>query len=155
MADEAHFLTQEKFNELTLELEKLKHEERKKIAEKLQYAKSLGDLSENAEYQEAREQQAVVEERIAKLESMLKNAQIVKDRHTDSVGMGSTIVIQKAGETATRKFKMVGSDEADMMKGQLSNHSPIGAALMGKKKGESVEVKTPAGKTVYKLVSIE
>ena len=151
---EQEYLTKEKYLELTKELENLKTEKRKEVAESLEYAKQLGDLSENAEYHEARELQANIEDRIRKLEAILKSAEIVSFHHTESVQIGSTVVIQKVGDTTTRKFQIVGSEEADMAGGRLSNKSPIGAALLKKKKGDVVSVATPGGTVKYSIVSI-
>lgn len=156
MADERkEYLTKEKHTELVLELENLKKNRRKEIAESLEYAKSLGDLSENAEYQEAREMQATIEERIIKLETILKSAVIVSDRHTDTVGIGSHVSVKRQGNKDTHKYKIVGSEEANTAEGKISNRSPLGEALMGRKKGESFTFSTPKGKVEYEIVSIE
>ncbi|MFA6338927.1 MAG: transcription elongation factor GreA [Candidatus Paceibacterota bacterium] len=149
------YLTKEKFNEFSKELDYLKKTRRKEIAESLESAKALGDLSENAEYQEAREMQANIEERIAKVESILKNAVIVSPHHSDVASIGSVVVVQKDGERDTRKYSIVGSEEADMANGKVSNHSPLGLAIMGKKKGDVVAFKTPKGEAKYKIIDIE
>jgi transcription elongation factor GreA len=149
------YLTQEKFNELKKELDYLKTTRRKEIAENLEYTRSLGDLSENAEYQEARELQASTEERIRKLEAILQSAKIVSDKKSNVVGLGSTVVIQKDGEKETRKYSIVGSEEADMQERKISYVSPLGEAMMGKKKGETFSFETPSGKMNYKIVSVE
>jgi transcription elongation factor GreA len=153
--EEKQYLTQEKLQEFKDELEYLKTTRRKEVAQNLEYAKALGDLAENAEYQEARELQANVEDRIMKLEMIIKSAQIVADRHGDVVEIGSTVIVQKADEKEPRKYKIVGSEEADMAQGKISNLSPIGSNLLGKKKGESFKVKTPKGEIGYKVISIE
>jgi transcription elongation factor GreA len=155
MNEEKQYLTKEKFQEFTKELEQLRTVKRKEVAEHLEYAKKLGDLSENAEYQEAREEQAEVEDRINHLEQVLKFAQILDNKHSDAVAIGSSVVIQKQGESEKRAYKIVGSEEADMAHGKVSNQSPLGAALLGKKKGESFSFKTPKGSVSYTLVSIE
>ncbi|MDB5259583.1 MAG: grea/greb family elongation factor, transcription elongation factor GreA [Candidatus Taylorbacteria bacterium] len=155
MLDEKQYLTKEKFHEFTKELEQLRMVKRKEVAEHLEYAKKLGDLSENAEYQEAREEQAEVEGRISHLEQVLKSALILSEKHGDVTAIGSTVVIQKDGDSEKRTYKIVGSEEADMAAGKVSNHSPIGAALIGKKKGDSFSFKTPKGPVSYKLISIE
>ncbi len=148
------YLTKEKHNELTLELNDLKKNRRKEIAENLEYAKSLGDLSENAEYQEAREMQSTIEERVAKLETILKSAVIVSDRHADTAGVGSLVAVKKEnGEI--QKYKIVGSEEADTSLGKISNRSPLGEAIMGRKKGEEFSFITPKGKVNYKIISVE
>lgn len=149
------FLSQEKFNELEKELQFLKTSRRKEVAESLEYARSLGDLSENAEYQEARATQAELEERIGKLETMLKTAKIVEGNRTGAIGMGSVVHLVKEGETEKRRYQLVGSEEADMMHGKVSYHSPLGAALMGKKKGDLFSFMTPKGKQHYKIAEVE
>src|ERR1051325_2835412 len=103
-------ISQEKFEELTHELEELRTTRRKEVAEQLEYARSLGDLSENAEYQEAREMQAAVEERIQKLESILKNAKIVRNSKSDTIGMGSTVSVQKIGADDKHSYTIVGAE---------------------------------------------
>lgn len=151
-----HYLTKAKYEELEKELAFLKTKRRLEVAQALEYARSLGDLSENAEYHQAREEQAMVEERITSLEITLKNAKIVegKGKYSDLVGLGSVIVVAKSGD-GNQEFTIVGSDEADMTKGKISNTSPLGLALMGKKKGDEVKVKTPKGHSIFKIVSIE
>lgn len=148
------YLTKEKFEELQKELQVLKTEKRKKIAEELEYAKSLGDLSENAEYHEAREDQAALEDRIAQLESILANADIVAVHHSNIVEIGSKVTVSKKGSKDQRVFIIVGSEEIDTNAGKISFKSPIGQVLLGKKKGDECEVKTPGGEVVYTIVSI-
>jgi len=149
-----HYLTKAKYDELAKELLFLKTTRRQEVAAALEYARSMGDLSENAEYHQAREEQALVEDRIASVEMTLKNSEIVKEKHSDVVELGSVIIVAKAG-SENQKFTIVGSDEADMAAGKISNTSPLGVALMGKKKGDEAKVKTPKGNSVFKIVSIE
>lgn len=149
------YLTKEKFAELQAELEELKSTKRKEIAESLEYAKSLGDLSENAEYQQARELQASTEERILKLEAVLKSAVIVALHHSDKVEVGSAVTVVKEGDKEKKLYKIVGSEEADMASGKISFNSPLGAALMGKSKDETFSFNTPKGAVKYKVVDIE
>jgi transcription elongation factor GreA len=154
----AELLSQEKFEELTKELDELRTTRRREIAEQLEYARSLGDLSENAEYQEAREMQAAVEERIGKLESILKNAKIVEGSKSDSIGMGSVVVVQGVGKGAPeekRTYTIVGAEETNMFEGKISYHSPLGSALMGKKKGDEFSFHTPRGTQRYKILKVE
>ncbi|MCH7756679.1 transcription elongation factor GreA [Patescibacteria group bacterium] len=153
--DKEEYLTQEKFNELKDELDYLKTTRRKEIAESLEYARSLGDLSENAEYQETRELQASTEERIRKVEAILQSAKIVSDRKSSMVGLGSTVVIQKEGDKEEHKYSIVGSEEVDMQVRKISYLSPLGEAMMGKKKGDVFSFETPNGKMNYKIVRIE
>ncbi len=153
MAEE--LISQEKFEELTGELEGLRTTRRREVAEQLEYARSLGDLSENAEYQEAREMQGAVEERISKLEAILKNAKIVRSAKTDAVGMGSSVSVQKVGNDDKHNYTIVGAEEADILAGKVSYHSPLGSALMGKKKGDEFSFHTPKGTLKYKILKVE
>ena len=149
------YLSREKLEDLKKELEHLKSHRRKEIAESLEFAKSLGDLSENAEYIQAREDQAKTEERISQIEEALKNAVIVGKHHSSIVEVGSTVIVEKGGSEAKQKYQIVGSEEADMKQGKISNRSPLGEALFGKKKGDKISFKTPTGITNYKIVDIE
>lgn len=152
MSDQDTVLSQEKFDELAKELEHLKTVRRSEIAKNLEYARSLGDLSENAEYQEARELQAATEERIRKLEEIVKRATIMTDgKKKDVVGFGSTVSIKKEGSDDAHEYRIVGSEEADMRERKLSHVSPLGAALMGKKKGDTFTFETPNGKQTYTI----
>ena len=155
MNDTQAFLTPEKFAELKAELENLKTVRRKEVAESLEYARSLGDLSENAEYQEARDMQAAIEERISHLEKIIKEAKIVAhDKKGDVVGLGSEVSIQKEKETASHTYKIVGSEEANIHDHKLSYLSPLGEALMGKSKGDTFSFDTPSGKQTYKVLKV-
>ena len=149
------FISQEKFEELTKELDELHTTRRREVAEQLEYARSLGDLSENAEYHEAREMQAAVEERIQKLEAMLKHAKIVRNEKSDAVGMGATVQVQKLGSDEKHTYIIVGAEEADLFAGKISYHSPLGGALMGKKKGDEFSFHTPKGTQKYKILKVE
>lgn len=149
------YLTKEKHKELTVELEHLKTIRRKEIAEELEFAKSLGDLSENAEYHEAREAQAALEDRIATLESILASAEIVKVHHSNHVEIGSKVHVKKTGDKIEKIYIIVGSEEADMAAGKISFKSPLGEALLGKKKGDEFTFKSPVGEMKYMIVSIE
>lgn len=156
MNDTQEFLTPEKFEQLKKELEHLKTVRRKEVAESLEYARSLGDLSENAEYQEARDMQAAIEERIQHLEQVIKEAKIVAhDKKGGVVGLGSTVTIQKDGEKDHRSYSIVGSEEANIHEHKLSYLSPLGEALMGKTKGDDFSFETPAGKQKYKVLKVE
>lgn len=150
------YLTQEKYDELKQELETLIHVRRKEIAEHLEYAKSLGDLSENAEYHEARDAQANIEDRITKIENILKVAVIMPSTHnTSSVAMGSVVTVQKEGTSESKTLTLVGAEEADMSTGKISIKSPLGQGMIGKKKKESFMVNTPSGKVTYKVLDIK
>jgi transcription elongation factor GreA len=148
-------LTKDKYEEFEKELIHLKTEKRKEIAEQLEYAKSLGDLSENAEYHEARDNQAQIEDRISKLETMLQNVEIISDKHSDVVVVGTRVMVQKKGEKDKLDLRIVGSEEIDTENGKISFNSPLGESLMGKEKGETVLVKTPRGEVEYTILNIE
>lgn len=149
------FLTPEKFDELKTELDRLKTVRRKEVAESLEYARSLGDLSENAEYQEARDMQAAIEERIQYLEKIIKEAKIVSHaKKGDIVGLGSEVTIQKDKDKESRTYTIVGSEEANIHEHKLSYLSPLGEALMGKAKGDSFTFETPGGKQNYKVLKV-
>ena len=153
--DEKQYLSKEKYKELSGELESLRTEKRKEVAEKLEFAKSLGDLSENAEYQEARDDQAKVEDRIMNLEAILKTAEIVSYKSGDTVEVGSTVVVKKKGSKEKQTFSIVGSEEVDMASGKISNKSPLGIAFLGKTKNDDVVCNTQKGDILYTIVSIK
>ncbi len=156
MNDIQAFLTAEKFEELKKELDHLKTVRRKEVAESLEYARSLGDLSENAEYQEARDMQAAIEERIGYLEKTIKEAKIVAhEKKGGIIGLSSVVTIQKDKEKEERVYTIVGSDEANIHEKKLSYLSPLGEALMGKSKGEEFMFETPSGKMKYKVLKVE
>lgn len=154
MNEHKEYLTKEKFEELSKELEYLKKVRRKEVAEDLEYAKSLGDLSENAEYHEARELQGGIEDRVAKLEAMLKSAVIMAPRHSEEVGIGSTVVVKRDGDDKTHTFEVVGSEEVDVTKGKLSIRSPLGEAMVGKRKGQEFVFQSPKGEMRYSIVDV-
>ena len=136
------------------ELKDLKGPKRKEILESLEYAKSLGDLSENAEYHQVREEQGKLEERIAKIARILESSETVKGGGGDIIEIGSRVVVQKEGAKEDKKYVIVGSEEADMANGKISNKSPFGKALFGKKKGDKVSFKTPNGLVDYKILDV-
>ncbi len=155
MNNDTEFLTKEKYAELQKELHILQTEKRKEIANKLEFAKSLGDLSENAEYHEARTEQGEIEDRINRIETMLKNAQIVALHHSNMVDVGTTVSVHKKGEKNKSTYKLVGSEEADMALGKISFKSPLGSAMMGKKKGDEFTFSAPKGTVTYVVANIE
>lgn len=155
MSEEKQFLTKEKFKELENELDFLKTTRRKEIAEKLEFAKSLGDLSENAEYQEARQDQAETEDRILTLEAILSSAEIIHKGKGGVIKAGSIVVIKKKGEKEKKEYQIVGSEESDMTTGKISNLSPIGSALIGKNKGDVVVYNTPKGKIECEILEVK
>lgn len=147
-------LTREGLENLEKELDFLKTTKRDEIAEKIEIARSYGDLSENAEYDEAKNDQAVVEARIAEIENMLKNAVVIEDIDTGKVRPGATVIVKNLTRDKEIEYKIVGSNEADPLHGLLSDESPVGAALMDKAPGEVVSVETPAGVVEYKVIEI-
>ncbi len=151
---EAEYLTKEKFGELEKELEHLKTKRRKEIAEALEYAKALGDLSENAEYHEARDSQAALEDRINRLEHILKSATIVSHSSQDIATVGSVITLEKSPDKSRKSYTLVGSEEADATSGKISVRSPLGLAALGKKKGDTFKFQTPSGEMNYKIIEI-
>ena len=148
------YITEEKRKALEVELVELKGPKRKEILANLEYAKSLGDLSENAEYHQTREDQGKLEERIAKIEEILNNSEVVSAVGGDVISIGSRVVVQKEGTTEKKIYTIVGSEEADMAQGKISNRSPFGAALFDKKKGETVAFTTPNGAVNYKIIEV-
>ena len=132
----------------------MKTTRRQEIAARLEHAKSLGDLSENAEYQETKEEQALLERQIVDLEDMMRNAVVIKsDRPIDVVTVGSTVVVDMGHGPET--YKIVGSEEAKPIEGKISNESPIGRAFLNRRVGDSIEVKTPGGTIEYKILEIK
>ena len=155
MNDETNYLSKEKFDELTAELEHMKTVRRREIAEQLEYARSLGDLSENAEYEEARNLQAATEDRIRVIEGELSRARIIEHSKGNTVSLGTFVTIQKQGEKEEHTYEIVGSAEANMQELKLSHLPPLGSALMEKKKGDTFAFDTPKGAQRYKIVGIK
>ena len=148
------FSFEEGLEKLKQELNELKTTKRKEIAQRLEHAKSLGDLSENAEYQETKEEQNMLEAKIAELEEMVRNAVLIKKGvSSDKVDVGSTIKVKSAkGE---EYYTIVGTDEANPAEGKISNESPLGKAFLEHAVGDKVEVKTPAGSSGYEILEIK
>lgn len=149
-------LTQEGLTKLQDELDNLKNVRRKENTAALKVAKSFGDLSENSEYDEAKNEQAEIEARIAEIENMLKNAEIIDDSDiaTDVVSIGAKVSVKDLEDDDVSEYLIVGSTEADPMKGKISDESPLGNALLGHKVGEKVTVEAPMGKVEYEIVNI-
>lgn len=137
--------------ELEAELEELKGR-RGDIADKIAEARDYGDLSENAEYDAAREEQGLVESRIAEIEDILLNAEIIATSRSSKIGLGSKVELKTGRKTVT--YHIVGPVEADPLEGKISNESPIGIALMGKKEGDSAVISTPKGEIKYEIVKV-
>ncbi|OJI06482.1 transcription elongation factor GreA [bacterium CG10_46_32] len=155
MSDNKTFLTDQGHKKLKEELEHLKKVRRPEISERIKQAKDYGDLSENAEYADAREEQSFVEGRILELENAVKNSTVVSHRNSDPniVNIGDTIIVERDGSKLT--YMLVGSKEADPSSGKISNESPIGQAFLNKKIGDEVEVKTPRGVSRWKILEIK
>jgi transcription elongation factor GreA len=147
------YLTQERLDELKAELDELKNKKRQEVAQRLKTAKEYGDLSENSEYVEAREEQANVESRIFELEELMKEAVTIKTGEGgDIVGVGSVVTVKKGEKTTT--YTIVGSYEAKPEEGRISDESPLGKAFLGKKVGDTVAVTTPGGALKYEVLKI-
>ena len=153
----AVFLTAEGLKQLEEELKNLKTEKRREVAARLEEAISFGDLSENSEYDEAKNEQARVEGRILEVEKMLKNVQLIDEKKAHAgktVRIGSTVTIKSEGEKDSETFTIVGSTEANPLEGRISNESPVGSALLGKKKGDSAQVAAPSGDFVVTITQL-
>ena len=149
------FLTQEGYNELKEELDDLINVKRPENINAIKEARALGDLSENADYDAARNEQAEIEAKIKKLEMILENVKIIEEISTDEVGIGNTVTISYVDdEDETDEYKIVGSQEADPFESKISNESPIAKALMGHKVGDIVKVESPNGSYDIKLMEI-
>ena len=150
------YYTQKGYQELIDELHYLKHEKREKIKNDIAVARSFGDLSENSEYDEARNEQAKNEARIKELEELVENALILDESTIDTsvISLGSTVKVWNAATESEMTFDLVGSNESNPMEGKISDQSPIGAALMGKKAGDKVEVTTPGGLIHLSIVEV-
>lgn len=147
-----NYLTKEGLTELRDQLHDLKTVRRREIAEAIHAAKEQGDLSENAEYQHAKDEQQRIEEKIADIETTIKHARIIAAASTDQVSVGNTVTLKFDGKKKT--YQIVGSNEADPLQGRISNESPIGQALLNRTKGETVSIPTPIGNKDCKIVDI-
>ncbi len=151
--DRKIYLTKEGLGKLKEELEDLITNKRKEVALKIKEAKEFGDLSENSEYEEAKNEQAFIEGRIAEIQHIFKNSVLISGRAGHSkVSVGSKVTVEVEGELS--EFIIVGSQEANPLEGKISNESPIGQALLNKKVGEQIEIEVPAGKLTYKIKKI-
>lgn len=150
------FLTQKGYDELQERLDYLTGQGRQDMSEKIKLAREYGDLSENAEYDAAKNEQAFMEQEIKEIAEKLRNAEIIDESNLDSktVSIGSIVKLQDMELDEKVEIKIVGSSEADIMNNKISNESPIGQALIGKKKGAVVDVNTPSGVLKYKIISI-
>ena len=153
--DEINYITEEKKQSLLVELSNLKNVKRKEILDLLQAAKALGDLSENAEYHQAREDQGKTEDRINQIEYMLQSSVVVKKHKSSKVEIGTNVVVRKDGVKTDITYSIVGAEEADMLHNKISNKSPLGHALFGKSKGDVVSISTPKGLAKYTIIDIQ
>ena len=154
MQQAADYITEEKRKSLEAELKDLKGPKRKEILEALEYAKSLGDLSENAEYHQTREDQGKLEERIKKIEQILVSSRVVSGGGGEVIEVGSKVTVRKEGAKEEKVYVIVGSEEANMAQGKISNRSPFGEAIFGKRKGDKISFKTPNGVVNYQIINV-
>lgn len=155
MSTDQQIITPEGLQKLKDELEERKNITRRQIADRIQKAKDMGDLSENAEYSEAKEAQMFNDGRIVELERQIKNLTVVKNGNgKNEVGMGSTVTV-KSSDGKEKRFTIVSFNEADPLEGKISNESPIGKSLIGRQKGDKTIINTPNGKIEYKILKIE
>ena len=157
MEDKKNILTYEGLKAYEEELENLKVVRRKEVAQKIKEARAQGDLSENAEYDAAKDEQREIEARIEELDKILKNAEVVVEDEvdTETISIGCKVKIRDMEFKEDLEYKIVGSTEANSLKGKISNESPVGKALIGAKKGETVKVETQAGVLKYKVLEIQ
>ena len=150
-------LTPEGYKKLQAEIEYLSNEKRREVADRIRIAREFGDIAENAEYDDAKNEQALLEHRIATLEERLRDAKVInkKDVAKDVVSVGSKVKLRDVTAKQTVEYHIVGSAEANPAQNKLSNESPVGKAIIGHKKGETVEVTTPRGALKYKILEIK
>jgi transcription elongation factor GreA len=150
-------LTSEGYERLKKEIEELSTVKRREVAERIRVAREFGDIAENAEYDDAKNEQMLLEHRIATLEERLRDARVIskKDVAKDVVSIGSKVKLRDVAARETVEYHIVGSAEANPAQNKLSNESPVGKAIIGKKKGETVEVSAPRGTLKYKILEID
>jgi transcription elongation factor GreA len=157
MSEKEVILTQDGLKKLEEELENLKSVKRREVAERIKVAIGYGDISENSEYEDAKNEQAFIEGRIITLEKMLRNARIINNDEvdTETVSVGSIVTLKDLEFDDVVEYNIVGSAESDPLKNKISNESPVGKAILGKKKGATVEVNVPAGIIQYQIIDIK
>ena len=157
MAEKKNMLTYEGLKKLEDELQDLKVNRRQEVAQKIKEAREQGDLSENAEYDAAKDEQRDIESRIEEIEKILKNAEVIDEDEFDAetINFGSEVVLHDVDLDETVTYKIVGSTEADILNGKISNESPLGAALMKKKIGDDIVIEAPDGNFEYKILSVK
>lgn len=149
-------VTKEGLKKLMEELDQLRDVKRKEVAARIKEAISYGDLSENSEYEEAKNEQAFIEGRIIELEDKVKYAKIIQEQHhLATIQIGTKVLLKKSGSSSTEEYTIVGSTEADPLGHKISNESPVGSALLGKKAGDMVQVQVPAGLVKYEILKLE
>ncbi len=156
MAEKKNLLTDKGLRKLEDELQELRVVKRKEVAQKIKEAREQGDLSENAEYDAAKDEQKDIEARIEELEAILKNVEVVYTDEVDKekVNVGCVVTVRNTATGDVQIFKLVGSTEADILNNKISNESPVGAALMGSKVGETVTVEAPSGESYFEIMDI-
>ena len=154
--DKSYYMTKEGKEKLTSELEFLKTVRRPEVVERIKIARDFGDLSENSEYDAAKDEQAFVESRISQVEMMIRNSKIIENNETDPnvVSLGKTVVFKELPDGEEEEYIIVGSAEADPFEGKISNDSPIAKSLIGREVGQEVNVPTPAGEIQVRIVSV-
>lgn len=157
MVEKKHILTYSELKKREDELEDLKVNKRKEIAEKIKEAREQGDLSENAEYDAAKDEQRDIEARIEQLESLLRNAEVILEEEVDldAVSVGCAVTLHDIEYDEEITYKIVGSTEANSLGGKISNESPVGKALLNRRIGDTVDIETPAGFAQYKVLDIQ
>jgi len=156
MAEEVTYITPEGREEMVQELQRLQEYDRPALAQKLKEAVAMGDLKENADYHDTREKMSLLDGRIQRLESILRSAIVVEnDGRTDEVRIGGTVTIREEGMDEDEIYTIVGEAEANSLEGKISQKSPIGAALLHRKKGDKVKVNTPNGTIIFKIRKIQ
>ena len=157
MTEKETILTAEGLKQLEEKLEMLRSVRRLEVAERIKQAISFGDISENSEYEDAKNEQAFIEGEIITLDKMIRTARVIEsdDIKTDVVTIGSTVKLKDIAFKTTEEYTVVGSAEADPMENKISNESPVGVAIMGKKSGSTVDVQVPDGVVKYKIMSIK
>ncbi|MBI5222167.1 MAG: transcription elongation factor GreA [Candidatus Magasanikbacteria bacterium] len=154
MTDQIQFMTQEKFDELEKELRQLKNDEVPRIAKRIDEARQMGDLSENAEYHSAREEMAWIQSRVKEIQHLLSDAEIISAGQKGGiVTVGSTIVVES--KNGRKDYIIVGAQEANPTLGKISNESPLGSAFLGRIKGDKVKVQLPSGVQEYKILEVK
>ena len=150
-------LTPEGYEKLKQEIAYLSNEKRREVADRIRIAREFGDIAENAEYDDAKNEQALLEHRLAQLEERLRNARVItkKEISKDSVSIGSRVKLRDVDAKETIEYHIVGSAEANPSENKLSNESPVGKAIIGRKKGETVEVAAPRGTLKFKIMDIQ